>query len=77
MVEARAALERFHRSFRQHITFGRTPEPGEAARWLVHINPCARPQDLARLLDGVRQAGLEIPPDLLTAGTVRSGRLAK
>lgn len=66
MAEARTALERFHQSFRQHITFGRAPEPGEAARWLVHINPCAREQDLARLVDGVRLAGLDIPSEVLS-----------
>ena len=72
ITEAIAALERFHRSFREHITFGRTPEPGEAARWLVHVNPCARPRDLARLVDGVRLAGLDMPADLLAAIRART-----
>lgn len=65
MTEARAALERFRVSFRRHVTGNRMPQPGEAARWLALINPFARRQDLARLLDGVRTAGLEVPPDLL------------
>lgn len=65
VAEARAAIERFRAKFRERITFGREPEPGEPARWLAHVNPFARTEDLARLLEGVRLAGLEVPEDLL------------
>jgi DNA-binding SARP family transcriptional activator len=61
MAEARASLARFLHRFRERITFGRDPAPGEPARWLALVNPFARPEDLARLLDGVRLAGLEVP----------------
>lgn len=65
MVEARTALDRFLAKFRERITFGRAAEPGEEARWLAHVNPLLRPQDLARLLEGVRLAGLAVPEDVL------------
>lgn len=68
--EAQASLERFRARFRSHITFGREPRPGEAARWLVHVNPCVRREDLARLLEGVRLAGLDVPDDLLAGSDV-------
>nr|WP_246523801.1 BTAD domain-containing putative transcriptional regulator [Neoroseomonas eburnea] len=57
--DAAAALERFQARFRERITFGRAPKPGEAARWLAHVNPFRRAEDLARLMDGARKAGLE------------------
>ncbi|MBR0673650.1 BTAD domain-containing putative transcriptional regulator [Neoroseomonas soli] len=59
---AAAALARFRERFRERITFGRAPDPGEAARWLAHVNPFRRPEDLARLMDGARKAGLEDAP---------------
>ena len=64
VAEARAALNRFLAKFRARITFGRAPAPDEPARWLVHVNPFLRPQDLARLMDGVRKAGLPVPAAL-------------
>jgi tetratricopeptide (TPR) repeat protein len=65
LADARAALEQFRVSFRRHVSLGKATGPHEAARWLALINPFARQQDQMRLLDGVRQAGLEVPPDLL------------
>jgi len=65
MPAACAALDRFRTKFRERITFGRSPAPGEPARWLAHVNPFLRKEDLARLLDGVRRAGLEVPDEFL------------
>jgi tetratricopeptide (TPR) repeat protein len=65
VAEARAAIDRFRVRFRERITFGRAPGWGEPARWLAHVNPFVRPHDLARLLEGVRLAGLEVPEGLL------------
>jgi DNA-binding SARP family transcriptional activator len=64
VAAARGSLGRFLLRFRERITFGRDPAPGEPARWLALVNPFRRPEDLARLLDGVRLAGLEVPDDL-------------
>jgi hypothetical protein len=52
-------LDEFRKSFVRRITFGREPEPGEAIRWLVHVNPYRREEDTAHLTAGVRLAGLE------------------
>lgn len=70
MQEARKSIDRFLTKFRQRITFGRAPEPGEPARWLAHVNPLVRPQDLAQLLEGVRLAGLEVPQDLVPGAAI-------
>src|SRR5262245_19425181 len=35
---ARSFLGRFLAAFRDRISFGRTPEPGEPLRWLLHVN---------------------------------------
>lgn len=49
--------------FRDRVGFGRAAEPGEALRWLLHINPLRRREDAERLADGLRLAGLEADPD--------------
>src|SRR5690606_12726748 len=41
------------------IIQGRTPEVGEALRWLQHTNPYRNPEHEQRLLNGIRAAGLE------------------
>jgi hypothetical protein len=50
-------------TFRDRITFGRAPEPGEPLRWLLHVNPFRREEDMNRLARGLRIAGLEDDPD--------------
>jgi TolB-like protein/tetratricopeptide (TPR) repeat protein len=60
---ARSYLERFLDAFREKVTFGRPPEPGEPLRWLLHVNPFRREEDMNRLARGLRLAGLEDDPD--------------
>lgn len=60
---ARSYLARFHDAFRERVTFGRAPEPGEPLRWLLHVNPFRREADIERLARGLRLAGLEQDPD--------------
>ena len=43
---ARWYLARFLAAVRERITFGRAPEPGEPLRWLLHVNPFRREQDI-------------------------------
>jgi len=61
--------EMFLSDFVEKITFGRSPEPGEALRWLLHVNPLRRAEDADRLTHGLRLAGLPADPD---AGRARS-----
>jgi TolB-like protein/tetratricopeptide (TPR) repeat protein len=60
---ARSYLDRFLAAVRERITFGRAPEPGEPLRWLLHVNPFRREEDMKRLARGLRIAGLEEDPD--------------
>ena len=55
--------------FEERITFGREPEPGEPLRWILHVNPFARPEDEALLTRGLRLAGLAADPDETRAPT--------
>jgi len=74
---ARADVELFVRQFAERITPGRSPEPGEALRWLAHVNPYRDPRDLARLVDGVKRAGLTgavRPPALESAPALSAFR---
>jgi tetratricopeptide (TPR) repeat protein len=63
LERSRSYLGRFLTAFRDRITFGRAPDPGEPLRWLSHVNPFQRDQDLDRLARGLRIAGLEDDPD--------------
>jgi TolB-like protein/tetratricopeptide (TPR) repeat protein len=56
-------LREFLADFQEKIAFGRAPEPGEPLRWLLHVNPFARPEDGERLAQGLLMAGLERDPD--------------
>lgn len=59
--EARRYVDSYLVLFRQRITYGRPPEPGEAVDWLRRINAFRRPADLEVLLDGLARAGLSAP----------------
>ncbi|MFN2427344.1 MAG: hypothetical protein ABR587_12960 [Candidatus Binatia bacterium] len=63
---ARAAgyVEMLLAGFRDKITFGRAPEPGEPLRWVEHVNPFRRPEDLEPLARGLALAGLAVDPDV-------------
>jgi TolB-like protein/Tfp pilus assembly protein PilF len=58
--EARAEerAQSFVNHFRRNITFGREPEPGEALRWVLHVNPLRRDEDRRLLEEGLVRAGL-------------------
>jgi TolB-like protein/Tfp pilus assembly protein PilF len=60
---ARRYQRQFADTFREKVTFGREPEPGEPLRWLLHVNPFRRDDDINRLATGLRLAGLEDDPD--------------
>ena len=63
LERARFYLAEFLSQLGDRITFGRPPDPGEPLRWLLHVNPFRRAQDIDRLAQGLRLAGLEEDPD--------------
>ena len=63
LERARFYLEEFLSQLGDRITYGRAPDPGEPLRWLLHVNPFRRAQDIDRLEQGLRLAGLEEDPD--------------
>ena len=60
---ARFYLAAFLSQLGDRIMYGRPPDPGEPLRWLLHVNPFRRPEDIDRLEQGLRLAGLEEDPD--------------
>ncbi len=52
-------LAEFRKVFVERITNSRSPETGEAMRWLLHVNPYRHDQDLQHFVEGLRLAGLE------------------
>lgn len=56
--EARVQYAAFLEIFREKITMGRAPRPGEPLDYLLHVNPFTRPEDGERLVEGLRRAGL-------------------
>ncbi|HEY7292438.1 MAG TPA: hypothetical protein VH583_21545 [Vicinamibacterales bacterium] len=62
-TRARIHARRFLSDFTTRITFGRTPDPGEPLRWLLHVNPFRHAADGERLAPGLQLAGLERDPD--------------
>ena len=52
-------LREFNKVFVERITGGRQPGPDEAFRWLVHVNPFRREEDIAHFTEGLRLAGME------------------
>jgi hypothetical protein len=63
LARARSYLNRFLDTLRERVFYGRDPEPGEPLRWLAHVNPFQRAEDIDRLARGLRLAGLEQDPD--------------
>jgi hypothetical protein len=63
LERARFYLQEFLSALGDRITYGRPPDPGEPLRWLLHVNPFRRPEDIERLEQGLRLAGLEGDPD--------------
>jgi TolB-like protein len=49
----------FRRVFATRIAPGRVEQPGESLRWLVHVNPFRREEDLRHFTDGLHLAGLD------------------
>jgi len=60
-------LVQFESAYRRDINGGREPRPDEAVRWLMHVNPFRRREDMAFFLDGLAHAGLAVPSDLMRA----------
>ena len=56
---ARKHLHLFKQTFRNRITYGREPRPGEALQWVMLVNPLRRAGDRAYLEDGLIKAGLD------------------
>ncbi len=67
-ARARIHLTEFRQVFTERIAGGRTPEPDEPMRWLLHVNPFRRQEDLEHLAEGVRLAGLESAPAARVVG---------
>ena len=63
LERARFYLKEFLSQLGDRIIYGRAPDPGEPLRWLLHVNPFRRAQDIDRLEQGLRLAGLEEDPD--------------
>ncbi len=45
--------------YRDKITFGRDPEPGEALRWAVQVEPFRRARDSKHMPNALRDAGVD------------------
>jgi TolB-like protein/tetratricopeptide (TPR) repeat protein len=63
LERAQFYLAEFLSQLGNRITYGRPPDPGEPLRWLLHVNPFRRAQDIERLERGLRLAGLQEDPD--------------
>jgi TolB-like protein/cytochrome c-type biogenesis protein CcmH/NrfG len=56
--QAQHHIDLYLDQFARKIAPGRQMQPGEALRWLQHVNPYRYSRDEARLVEGVRAAGL-------------------
>ncbi|MHC5012878.1 MAG: hypothetical protein ACYTG6_18355, partial [Planctomycetota bacterium] len=74
--EARAELTHFEHEYREKIAFGRTPEPGEALRWAIQVEPFRRLEDSRRMPDALRSVGLT-DVDVAEALRTRSARMVR
>lgn len=55
---AREEYEGFIQEYRRKISFGREPEPGEAIRWAIQVEPFRRQEDARRMPGILAEAGL-------------------
>jgi TolB-like protein/tetratricopeptide (TPR) repeat protein len=55
---ARSDYEAFQQQYRQRISFGREPVPGEALTWAVQVEPFRRAEDSRHMPDILRDASL-------------------
>ncbi|MFZ5719434.1 MAG: hypothetical protein ACOY5Y_08210 [Pseudomonadota bacterium] len=62
LEDARRSHEMFVEVFREKITGGREPRPGEPLDYLLHVNPFTRRADADFLVEGLRAAGLTGTP---------------
>jgi len=58
MDRARHEYELFEDLYRRKIAFGREPEPGEAVRWVVQVEPFRHIEHSHLMPDALHQAGL-------------------
>lgn len=58
LEDARRQHQMFLDVFRQKITMGREPRPGEPLDYLLHVNPYVRQADADFLVEGLRRVGL-------------------
>jgi hypothetical protein len=65
LAEAQRLFETYRAAFRERITFGREPAPGEAVQWMLSINPYRREQDVALLREALRMLGEAAEPPML------------
>ena len=68
-------VREFRQVFAERIAPGRAAESGELLRWLVHVNPFRREEDLRHFTEGLRLAGLDeidgaAPPAATAPATV-------
>jgi TolB-like protein len=60
--EARDHLSEFRRDFTNRIAGGRETTLEELLRWVLHVNPYRRAEDVRHLEEGLRLAGLDEQP---------------
>jgi TolB-like protein/tetratricopeptide (TPR) repeat protein len=66
----------FQKEFRDKISFGRDPEPGEALRWAVQVEPFRRIEDSQHMPHALRDAGI-IEIDVAAAIKSRSRHMVR
>lgn len=74
LERARECVATFLAQFRAKITRGRPVEPGEAIRWVRHVNPFRDPADEALFADGLLEVGLEEGEERASIVTPRESR---
>ena len=58
LARAQREYQLFEREYRDKIAFGREPDPGEALRWAVQVEPFRRLEDAQLMPDVLREAGI-------------------
>lgn len=58
-VKASYYINLYLKNFKEKITFGREPFPGEAFDWVIAVNPYKKKKDVKRLINGLELAGLD------------------